>query len=562
MATHKIGQIIILVRFKPRPFSKDMKVKVLACAMVTMSPLSSRLSAGEVVPSELPAKQTATPENGKAQIIETESASISGGSTSEGAGRIWVDSRELSDAERRNGLRFDRGWFLFGQLGGGFWRGRYLTRQSPGSGFGGGTPEVDAVYSANAGIGRFMTPDWSVEFNFSASVGIKNAQGKITSGMANPPNSGTRVSSNSFYHIRNRFYLYDFDPERRLFAFFGAGVTQFNDAYYLPDQPRVFVPDAKATVFAPSISGGAGVTLFDASYARFYFEAGYYHTFSVDRLDSNQISTLGIGFSFPLDARVYSEDDVQTLSPGPSSPEKQAFILENDQLAPVMPAMNHPKTITSEELRLIAYQQAAQGPPIPRDALEPPSRNGLDFAVDTMLLSGMLMGFKRALNVTSARGLLKGGYQLWPHNVSQVPPIPDGNRFYTNFVLHPYVGALYYMYYRDRGYSRVASGVGSFLVSAVHEFLIEAVYEPPSGVDIIATPGFGVPLGILMDETSVEWARSDSTLKKIAAHFINPMIGMPFARFRRGPYYNPENDKVFTLQWNWRFSSGDGSIFK
>ena len=92
-------------------------------------------------------------------------------------------------------------------------------------------------------------------------------------------------------------------------------------------------------------------------------------------------------------------------------------------------------------------------------------------------------------------------------------------------------------------------------MSAVHEFLIEAVYQKPSGIDVLVTPGVGVPLGMVMDETAVRWSRSDSTAKKIAANFLNPMIGMPFARFRRGPYYHPETDKVFTLQWNWSFSS-------
>ncbi len=489
-----------------------------------------------------------------------------------GGGEVWIDHRELSPVEKKTGLRFDRGWFLFGQLAGGFWKGKYLTRKSVGSHFGPGgyttvdsagafhndPREVDYVYSANAGVGRFITPNWSVEFNFAAAVGIKKGpDGKSPFGVAVPANSGDRVSSGSFYHIRNRFYLYDFDPERRLFAFFGAGVTQFNDAYYLPGQPRSFVPDAKTTVFAPSISAGGGLTLIDSPNARVYFESGFYQTFKVQPLDSNQIYTFGIGVSFPLDARTYQESDVQTVALVEVSTANGGHLImvEDNPLAPVTPGMSRMRIITPEEMRLIAYQNAVAGPPIPHDALEPPHRDGIDFAMDTVILSGMVAGFKRALNITSARGLLKGGYKLWPGYVNNVPPLDDGNPFYTNYILHPYVGALYYMYYRDRGYSRIASSCGSFLVSAVHEFLVEAVYQKPSGIDVLVTPGLGVPLGILMDETAVSWARSDSSLKKVAANFLNPMLGMPFSRFRRGPYYHPETDKVFTLQWNWQFSS-------
>ncbi len=478
----------------------------------------------------------------------------------EGDGEIWVDHRELSDAEKRTGLRFDRGWFMLGHLGGGFWQGRYLTSRSPGAyltpdGYLGTQPsEVNIVYNANVGVGRFITPRWSLEINFAASVGIHDQDGVSPAGIPNPAGSGTRVSSVSLYHLRNRFYLYDFDAERRFYVILGGGVTQFNDAYFLPGRPKAFDVDNKATFMAPSLSTGAGLTVFDTSMARLYLESSIYQTFSTKYLDSNQVYTFGAGFSFPLDGRVYTEADVQVATLRDIHGRSGTLIMvETDPLAPVTPGMSGARIMSPEEMRLIGYRRVVEGPQIPKDALEPPVHDGLDYAVDTLVLSAMVIGFKRALNITGARGMLKGAYSQWPDHVSVVPPWNDGNPFYTNWILHPYAGALYYMYYRDRGYSRIASSIGSFLVSAFHEYIAEAVYEPASGIDLIITPGLGVPLGMLMDETSVRWARSSSTPKKIAAYFMNPMLGMPFARFRRGPYYDPAKDPVFSLQWNWNF---------
>ncbi len=477
---------------------------------------------------------------------------------------VWQDHREITAMEHRTGLRFDRGWFLLGQLSGGFWRGRYLTPGSVGAylqpeGFmanpGADPSEVNVVYSANVGVGRYLHPRWSLEFNFAAAVGIHGTDGTSAFGTPVPAGSGDRVSSVSLYHLRNRFYLYDFDEQRKLYFMLGGGVTQFNDAYFLPGRPKSFVPESKSTIFAGSLSSGGGVTLLDTENGRVYFEGNYYHTFAVRNLDSNQVYTFGLGFSFPMDARVYTEADVAQAAGfliHPPAPGRLTYV-ETDPFAPVTPGLHAARILSPEELRLIAYQSEAEGPLIPRDALEPPSRNGLDYTVDSLAMMAVVVGFKRALNVTSARGLLKGGYTLWPDYVTQMPPWNDGNPFYTNWILHPYVGSLFYMYYRNRGYSRIASAFGSFLQSAAHEYIAEAVYEIPSGIDIILTPGLGVPLGMLFDETSVRWARSSSTPKKIAAYFMNPMLGMPFARFRRGPYYDPAQDPVFSMNWNWHF---------
>lgn len=522
---------------------RSLILLVFICSVAVPAFQAAAESADETVADTPPASSSLSPES---SVISGEAA---------GSFRLWGEERQPSQSELRSGHRFDRGWFLLGSLAGGFWRGHYLTPGSVGGyltpdGFRGERPpEVDIVYSANVAGGRFITPYWSLEINFAAAVGLKRQKGRVAFGISDPPGSGDRVSSISAYHLRNRFYLYDFDAERRFFAIFGAGWTQFNDSYYLP---HTSTTEAKSTIFAPSISSGAGLTLLHTENSLVYVEGNHYHTFSTKNLDSSQVYTFGIGLSFPLDSRIYTEADVGEVAFSRPGQPAQAAWLDAGPLSPVLPGMHRQRILSTEDLRLIAYQNAT-GPGIPRDALMPPVRSGLDFTVDTIVISGVIMGFKRALNVTSARGLLRGGYERWPDNVSQVPPWNDGNQFYTNWILHPYAGAVYYMYYRDRGYSRLASSLGSFLVSAVHEYLIESIYEPPSGIDIILTPGLGVPLGIIMDDTSVQWARSDSGLKRTAAYFLNPMLGMPFARFRRGPYYDPSADNPWTLKWNWNW---------
>lgn len=102
------------------------------------------------------------------------------------------------------------------------------------------------------------------------------------------------------------------------------------------------------------------------------------------------------------------------------------------------------------------------------------------------------------------------------------PPLWDGDLIKTNLVQHPVFGASSYLYYRARGYDRTASGLASFLTSALYEYTVEGFKQSPSLNDIILTPGLGVPLGIVLEETSNRLAKSDSQALRLMSYVVNP----------------------------------------
>lgn len=84
-------------------------------------------------------------------------------------------------------------------------------------------------------------------------------------------------------------------------------------------------------------------------------------------------------------------------------------------------------------------------------------------------------------------------YEKWKENVKN--PVWDEDKWYVNYILHPYWGAAYYVRARERGLDRMQSFWFSALTSAVYEFGAEAMFEPASKTDLIVTPLFGWLLG-------------------------------------------------------------------
>lgn len=101
--------------------------------------------------------------------------------------------------------------------------------------------------------------------------------------------------------------------------------------------------------------------------------------------------------------------------------------------------------------------------------------------------------------------------------------IDDGDSVKTNWVIHPAFGAYTYLYYRAKGYNFYSSAIGSFVQSALFEYTIEGVAQSPSMHDIIITPAVGVPVGIVLEETS-DWliSRHNGFLNAIG-YIVNPM---------------------------------------
>ncbi len=88
-------------------------------------------------------------------------------------------------------------------------------------------------------------------------------------------------------------------------------------------------------------------------------------------------------------------------------------------------------------------------------------------------------------------GLLK----QWKENV-KAGPVWDNDSWYLNWVMHPWVGAVYYMSARGSGFKLWESFVYSaFMSTFFWEYGVEAFAEIPSWQDLLITPILGSVLG-------------------------------------------------------------------
>jgi len=81
-----------------------------------------------------------------------------------------------------------------------------------------------------------------------------------------------------------------------------------------------------------------------------------------------------------------------------------------------------------------------------------------------------------------------------------VNPEFDDDKFYLNYLVHPYWGATYYIRGRERGLNKVPSLVYSALLSAMYEFGVECLFENPSIQDLLVTPVAGSLVGAFLFE--------------------------------------------------------------
>ena len=84
-------------------------------------------------------------------------------------------------------------------------------------------------------------------------------------------------------------------------------------------------------------------------------------------------------------------------------------------------------------------------------------------------------------------------FARWRDNVAN--PHWDEDRWWINYVLHPYWGGAYYIRARERGLDRRQSFLYSALLSTLFEFGVEALFEAPSYQDLIVTPVAGYLVG-------------------------------------------------------------------
>lgn len=84
-------------------------------------------------------------------------------------------------------------------------------------------------------------------------------------------------------------------------------------------------------------------------------------------------------------------------------------------------------------------------------------------------------------------------FSKWRNNVSE--PVWDTDRWWINYVLHPYWGGAYYVRARERGLERTQAFLYSALLSTLWEYGAEALAEPVSIQDLVVTPVVGALVG-------------------------------------------------------------------
>lgn len=87
-------------------------------------------------------------------------------------------------------------------------------------------------------------------------------------------------------------------------------------------------------------------------------------------------------------------------------------------------------------------------------------------------------------------------FKRWHNHVIKKGPEWDHDKFYFNYLLHPYAGAVYYMAARSCGFNAWQSLLYCTCISTIGwEFGIEAFMERPSIQDIFVTPLVGSLIG-------------------------------------------------------------------
>lgn len=87
-------------------------------------------------------------------------------------------------------------------------------------------------------------------------------------------------------------------------------------------------------------------------------------------------------------------------------------------------------------------------------------------------------------------------FKRWSNHVLKKGPEWDHDKFYFNYILHPYAGAAYFMAARSCGFNMWQSLLYCTCVSTIGwEFGIEAFMERPSIQDIFITPIVGSLIG-------------------------------------------------------------------
>ncbi len=132
-------------------------------------------------------------------------------------------------------------------------------------------------------------------------------------------------------------------------------------------------------------------------------------------------------------------------------------------------------------------------------------------------------------------------YSTQFRNTYTHPPVIDKDKWYINYIGHPYQGAIYYNSLRSQGAKIWQSGLFSLGNTLIWEYIIEGGFEQPSIQDLVVTPCVGSLLGELFHFSTIKMSRNGfKWYEKIAVCILNPT----FALNNGFKYANPRVIKV------------------
>jgi len=107
------------------------------------------------------------------------------------------------------------------------------------------------------------------------------------------------------------------------------------------------------------------------------------------------------------------------------------------------------------------------------------------------------------------------------------PPVFDNDKWYINYIGHPYQGTLFYNAVRSQDANIWQSSLFTLGHVFVWEYVIEAGLEQPSIQDLIVTPLAGILLGEATHRATIAMARNGFRWYEVAAVIIlNPMFAL------------------------------------
>ena len=160
-----------------------------------------------------------------------------------------------------------------------------------------------------------------------------------------------------------------------------------------------------------------------------------------------------------------------------------------------------------------------------------------DFVRDTAIYYTFIWAFRLFYVRNKNARIFDTSFSTWWDNISQWPVTDDGDSFFTNYVTHPFSGAMSFLYYRQMGHDVWSSFLGSVVQSTLFEYTVEGLVETPSLPDLLSTPLIGAPMGYGLEKTSEYLYNTDSGVAKVAAHILNPLRN--FVHDRQLVLFNP-----------------------